>query len=193
MPHRLLSLLKSPRAQTYKVYLFLAMTIGYGIFNFGNHYVTESLYFETGAHIIHVPSGVRMVIILVSGAFGAAAISIASFPYAYWTLFNENLPLSIIISITSSLIPLLTLHVVRRLVHWQNDFSDLTLPKLLLISLIYAITNATIQQLIYHSFDLAARPINAWLIMFTGDILGIVIVLYLLRLIGKALKARRHN
>jgi len=62
--------------------LFLVLTISYATFNVANHYATESLYFETGAHLIHLPSGVRMVLVLVGGVVGAAAISLASFPYA---------------------------------------------------------------------------------------------------------------
>lgn len=190
MPHRILALLKVLKVQTHNVYLFLATIIGYGVFNIANHYVTESLYFETGAHLIHVLSGVRMVIVLVAGVLGSVAIALASFPYAYWYLFNENFLVATTVSITTGLIPLTTFFLVKRFIHWQSDFSDLTLPKLVILAVTYAITNATIQQSIYYLFDLAARPLNAWLVMFTGDILGIFIVLYLLRVIAKIVKAR---
>lgn len=193
MPHRILAILKVLKVQIHHVYLFSALTIGYGVFNIANHYVTESLYFETGAHLIHVPSGVRMVIVLVAGFLGSVAIVLASFPYAYWYLFNENLLVATTISITTGLIPLTTFFLVKRFIDWQSDFADLTLPKLVILAVTYAITNATIQQSIYYLFDLAARPLNAWLVMFTGDILGIFIVLYLLRVIAKIVKNRNQQ
>lgn len=190
MPRRFTAIFNALRGDADRLRLFLLVTAGYSVFNVANHYATESLYLETGAHLIHVPSGVRMVIVLVAGILGAAAISLASFPYAYWILFDGNLPLSIIISITTSLIPLTTFFIVRRIIHWQNHFADLTPRKLLIISITYATTNATVHQFIYHHFEVVERPINAWLVMFTGDILGIVIVLYLLRLVGKIMKDR---
>jgi hypothetical protein len=192
MPGRFIAIINALKNDADRLRLFLVVTAGYAVFNVANHYLTESLYQETGAHLIHVPSGVRMVIVLVAGVLGAAAISLASFPYAYWILFDGNLPLSIIISITSSLIPLTTFFVVRRIIHWQNNFADLTPRKLLIISITYATTNATVHQFIYHLFDVVERPVNAWLVMFTGDILGIVIILYLLRLAGKIKKDRKQ-
>lgn len=190
MSNRKLPIIQMIKDQADRVRLFFTLTLGYAVFNVANHYATESLYFETGAHLIHLPSGVRMVLVLVGGSMGAAAISVATFPYAYLVLFKDNLELSIIISLTSSLIPLATLAITRKLIHWQSHFADLTPRKLLIISLAYATTNATVQQFIYYLFDIASRPINAWLVMFTGDILGILIVLYLLRIIGKSLKSR---
>lgn len=192
MPRRFAAIIDALKNDADRLRLFLAVTAGYSVFNVANHYLTESLYLETGAHLIHVPSGIRMVIVLVAGVLGATAISLASFPYAYWILFDGNLSLSIIISITSSLIPLTTFFVVRRIIHWQNNFADLTPRKLLIISITYAMTNATAHQFIYHLFDVVERPVNAWLVMFTGDILGIVIILYLLRLAGKIMKDRKQ-
>ncbi|MFM7484162.1 MAG: hypothetical protein ACKO2S_07910 [Burkholderiaceae bacterium] len=171
--------------------LFFLLTTSYAAFNIANHHVTESLYFETGAHLIHVPSGVRMVIVLVAGGLGAAAIAIASFPYAYWYLFDQNLLVATTVSITAGLIPLVTFYLVKRVIQWQNDFADLTLRKLVILAVTYALANATIHQTIYYLFVLAVRPFNAWLVMFTGDILGIFIVLYLLRIIAKIIKARQ--
>ena len=173
--------------------LFFLLTTSYAAFNIANHYVTESLYLETGAHLIHVPSGVRMVIVLVAGVLGAAAIAIASFPYAYWYLFDQNLLVATTVSITAGLIPLVTFYLVKRVIQWQNDFADLTLRKLVILAVTYALANATIHQTIYYLFVLAVRPFNAWLVMFTGDILGIFIVLYLLRIIAKIIKAKQPS
>ena len=106
---------------------------------------------------------------------------------------SGNLALSIVTSLTTSLIPFATIGLVRRLIRWQPHFADLTPRKLLIISVTYALANSTVQQFVIYLFDAAARPLNAWLVMFTGDILGIVVVLYLMRLIGKLLKHRYTN
>ena len=193
MPNRFLVIAEALRDRADQLRLFVMLTVGYAVFLVANHYATESFYLETGAHLFHLPSGVRMVLVLVGGVVGAAAISLASFPYAYWVLFEGNLELSIVASVTSALIPLATLWLVRRFIHWQPHFADLTPRKLLIISVTYALANSTVQQFIIYLFDAAARPLNAWLVMFTGDITGIVSVLYLMRLIGKVLKGRHTN
>lgn len=188
MPNRLLVMIKAFKYRGDRVRLLLMLTAGYAAFNIVNHYATQALYLETGAHLVHLPSGIRMVIVLIAGGLGAVAISVATFPYAYFVLFEDNLELSTVVSLTTSLIPLTTLLFVRRFIQWQADFADMSLRKLAIISITYAIANATVQQFVYHSFEVAERPLNAWLVMFTGDIVGILIVLYCLRLIGKALK-----
>jgi hypothetical protein len=191
MPNRIITAISLLKDKVDTVKHFLIVVTVYALFNIANHYVTQSLYFETGAHLIHVPSGVRMVIVLIAGISGAAAIGIASFPYAYWYLFNENLLVATTVSITTALIPFITVLVAKRLMSWQDDFADLTLGKLFIIAISYSVANATVQQSIYFLFGLAARPLNAWFVMFTGDILGILIVLYLMRIIAKIIRLRR--
>ncbi|MBM3364153.1 MAG: hypothetical protein FJY48_00360 [Betaproteobacteria bacterium] len=192
MPRHVITLINYLKNQVDRLKLFLLLTAVYAAFNIANHYATESLYFETGAHLIHVPSGVRLVIVLIAGYLGSIALALASFPYAYWYLFNENLLIASIVSITTGLIPLFTFFLCKRLIQWQNDFADLTLRKLVILAVAYALINATVQQSIYYLFDIAARPLNGWLIMFTGDISGIFIVLYLLRIVAKVIKHRNQ-
>lgn len=73
MSNRKLPIIQMIKDQADRVRLFFTLTLGYAVFNVANHYATESLYFETGAHLIHLPSGVRMVLVLVGGSMGAGA------------------------------------------------------------------------------------------------------------------------
>jgi len=75
MPRRLTTIIEALKNDADRLRLFLMVTVGYSVFNVANHYLTESLYLETGAHLIHVPSGIRMVIVLVAGVLGAVAMS----------------------------------------------------------------------------------------------------------------------
>lgn len=170
---------------------FMVLTVLYAAFNLANNYATESLYLETGAHLIHLPSGVRLVIVLVAGLFGAAAITLATFPYAYLILFKSKLALSLVVSLTTSLIPLTIVSVLRKKIKFRKDLSDLNLKKLFYLSITYAAVNSTVQQFVFYLFNASTNLTNAWLVMFTGDILGIVIVLYLIRFIGKLLSIRK--
>jgi hypothetical protein len=174
-----------------KLRVFAFVAIGYGLFYAANNYLTDFLYLEPGAHIVHLPSGVRMLLVMVTGIVGAFAIAVASFPYSYFFLFHENLSLSASTSVATGLTPLVTFLTLRPFLNLQKNFSNLTVQKLALISVTYASINTITQQLIIHSFNQSKTLLNPMLVMFTGDILGIVIVLYILRILGKVLKHRQ--
>jgi hypothetical protein len=171
--------------------VFLLVAVGYGLFYAGNNYLTEFLHLEPAAHIIHLPSGVRMLLVMVTGVVGACAVAAATFPYSYFVLFSENHVLAVVISITTGLIPLATFLLLRPFLNLQKKFSNLTVQKLALISVTYAAINTITQQLIIQAFMQTTTLLNAMLVMFTGDILGIVIVLYILRMVGKVLRQRQ--
>jgi len=178
-------------AVTDKVRVFVIVAIGYGLFYAGNNYLTEFLYLEPGAHIVHLPSGVRMLLVMVTGVVGALAISVATFPYSYFLLFPENHYLAAASSVATGLIPLATLLLLKPFLDLQKNFSNLTIQKLALIAVTYAGINTISLQLIIHSFGQTKALLNAMLVMFTGDILGIVIIFYILRIFGKVLRQRQ--
>ena len=174
------------------VRVFIIVAIGYGLFFSYNNYLTEFFYLEPGAHIVHLPSGVRLLLVMVTGAVGACAVAVATFPYSYFLLFTENHALAAVVSVTSGLIPLVTLLLLRPFLNLQKNFSNLTFQKLALISVTYAAINTITQQLIIHAFGQTKALLNAMLVMFTGDILGIVIIFYIFRIMGKLLKIRQN-
>ena len=172
---------------------FFLMALGYGIFYWINNLLTASLYLETGAHIVHLPSGVRMVIVLIAGLTGAIALMIATFPYVYLEIFSENLSLAVTSSIATGLIPLIAIYVVKRFTSIDSNLSNLTPHKLFFLSITFAVLNTLIQQSLIFAFGESQNPLNAVLVMFTGDILGIFIVLYVIRIIGKIIKSLSHG
>ena len=171
-----------------KLRVFVLVAVGYGLFYAGNNYLTEFLYLEPGAHIVHLPSGVRMILVMVAGIIGAFAIAVSTFPYSYLVLFPDNLALAVLGSVFTGLIPLVAFLMLRRFLDLRKNFSNLTIQKLALISVTYAALNTITQQLIIHTFYQTKPLLNPMLVMFTGDIVGIVIVLYGMRILGKVVK-----
>ena len=100
--------------------VFLLVAVGYGLFQSGNNYLTDVIYLEPGAHIVYLPSGVRMLLVMVTGVVGALAISVASFPSTYLLLFPENPALATVLSITGGLIPLATFFLLRPFLNLQK-------------------------------------------------------------------------
>lgn len=172
---------------------FLILTLGYGCFYWINNTLTSPLYLETGAHIIHLPSGVRMVLVLIAGKTAAIALMVATFPYAYLGIFSGNFPLALITSVATGLIPITTIYLVRQFTLLDEDLSTLNPQKLLAISIVYAAINSITQQSLIFIFGMSQNPLNAVLVMFTGDILGIFIVLYAIKIIGKVIEMKHKG
>ena len=172
---------------------FFLLACGYGVFYWINNLLTTSLYLETGAHIVHLPSGVRMVIVLIAGLTGSLALMLATFPNTYLAIFSENLPLAVVSSIATGLIPLATIYVVRQFMTLDKNLSNLTPYKLFVLSVAFALINTFTQQSLIFAFGESKNPLNAVLVMFTGDILGIFIVLYLIRIAAKIISILFHD
>jgi hypothetical protein len=172
-----------------KIKLLAAMTIGYGCFYFLNNYLTKDLYLAPAAHIVHLPSGVKMLMVLVSGTVGAIAIAIVGFAWGVVNSFSHNYILAFCLAIASAATPILSVALLNKIFELTDDLSNLTFDKLFFLSLTYASLNSLLHQIVVYSYGEIKDWKNGFLVMFTGDIAGIFIVLYLFRFGLKAIKA----
>ncbi len=174
-----------------KIKLLAIMTIGYCCFYFLNNYLTKDLYLAPAAHIVHLPSGVKMLMVLISSTIGAIAIAIVGFLWGITNSFSHNYVLALCLAIASGATPLLSVLMLNKIFELTDDLSNLTLDKLFFLSLTYASFNSLVHQIVVLSYGETKDWINGFLVMFTGDITGIFIVLYLFRFGLKAIKARK--
>lgn len=176
-----------------KLKLLAAMTIGYGSFYFLNNHLTKDLYLAPAAHIVHLPSGVKMLMVLVSGMLGAIAIAIVGFAWGVSNSFSHNYVLALCLAIASGATPLISVMIFNKIFQLSDNLSNLTLDKLFFLSLTYASFNSLVHQIVVLSYGETKDLVNGLLVMFTGDITGIFIVLYLFRFGLKAIKSRQGN
>ena len=175
-----------------KIKLLVFMVLGYGGFYFLNNYLTKGLYLAPAAHIVHLPSGVKLLMVLVSGILGALAIAIIGFAYGALYFANENYFLHLYLAIASATAPLLAVMLLNNIFDLRKDLTKLDFEKLLFLSLTFASLNSLIHQLIMYLHNMQIDLLNGLLIMFTGDVTGIFIVLYLFRFALKVSKARKN-
>ena len=174
-----------------KLKLLAFMVIGYGSFYFLNNYLTKSLYLATAAHIVHLPTGVKMLMVLVSGVLGSLAIAIVGFAYGVMHITNGNYILALYLAFASAAAPLISVMLLKNIFDLTDDLSSLNFEKLLFLSLMFASLNSTIHQLIIYVYGEQIDFLNGLLIMFIGDVTGIFIVLYLFRFGLKVVKANK--
>lgn len=171
-----------------KIRLLAWMTIGYGLFYAINNYFTDWLYVVPGAHLIHLPSGIKILMVLVAGVLGASAIAIVALIYSGILMFPENWSLTFLMGLASFSAPLLSVALVQRVSPFGENLSKLRLGHLANLALSFAVINSSLHQAAIYLLGFSGDFINGFLVMFTGDITGTFIALYLLRF---ALKMRR--
>ncbi len=170
--------------------LLVILTLGYGFFYFANNLCTDFLYLTPGAHLVHLPSGVKILMTLVAGPIGALAIFIISNIWGVMFPFPGQIGLVLILSIGSAGVPLLVTKVCSDKFMLDGELSNLTLRSLLTLSLSYAALNSVVTQSIIY---LAGESSNLWggiEVMFLGDVTGILLIVSIARWISRMLRGR---
>lgn len=179
-----------------EVQLLIYLVVGYGFFYFLNNVLTPALYVVPGAHLVHLPSGLKIFMVLVTGLTGSLAIAVVGFLWSSLYMFKENYLLTLLLAVVSGVIPWLSIHILNKKTQLSPDLSDLTWKKLLALVLIFAVLNSTCLQLIVYAFGESTDLLNGIWVMLVGDMTGIFIVIYILRFVLKALeiiKSRSEN
>lgn len=170
--------------------LFVILTLGYGLFYFANNLCTDFLYLTPGAHLVHLPSGVKILMTLVTGPIGALAIFIVSNVWGVTFPFPGQFGLVFVLSVGSAGVPWLVCKICSDKFQLDGDLSNLTLRSLFTISLSYAIFNSLVTQSILY---LGGQSQDLWSgleVMFLGDITGILLIASLARWISRLIKSK---
>lgn len=161
---------------------YLVLTLVFGTFYALNNVVTAPLLLAPGAHLVHLPSGFKLLLVLVFGMVGALSVFTVSLVAGLGFYFVGELPLSIELAIANAIAPFLTVKVFLDQQLVQTDLSDLRLKVLALMGLLYAVLNSAMNQLLLFWNHAIQNMVDGLMIMFTGDVLGVILVLGLLRL-----------
>jgi hypothetical protein len=151
-----------------------------GLFFF-NDWITETLKYDLGVSWIYLPAGLRLFLILIFGLAGAIGIAAASFAISYFGAFPADLVTCIGIGLISGFAPLFAKWVVVSNTYISNDLSNLSMQKILLCIVIYALMSSGFHQYWFVLRDLESGSINHFLVMFAGDIAGSILLIALIK------------
>lgn len=161
---------------------YVVLTLVFGTFYALNNVVTAPLLLAPGAHLVHLPSGFKLLLVLVFGMVGALSVFTVSLVAGLGFYFVGEMPLSIELAIANAIAPFLTVKFFLDQQLVQPDLSDLRLKVLALMGLLYAVLNSAMNQLLLFWNHAIQNMVDGLMIMFTGDVLGVILVLGLLRL-----------
>ena len=160
--------------------LIIAVTLLYVIGFYANEVLFYNLEHHRGAHWVFLPAGLRMIAVLLLGAKGAIGIFLGS-DLVVWHLGESNLPGHIVEPLISACAPLITYYLALRC-GLSVNLKNLTAKLLIVLSVGFATTNALLQSLWYATQGVTESFSSSFIVMFVGDLLGTIIVIYVFRL-----------
>jgi hypothetical protein len=168
----------------------------YGALFYLNSWLTSSLVFGIGVSWIYLPAGLRLFLTLIFGLPAAIGIALASFLASYFGEFPQDLIICIGIALISGFSPYIASLLVFKHAHLEIDLANLSLQKLMLCILVFAICSAGLHQWWFTLMGLAdAGTWDHFIVMMLGDILGslflIAIIKYGIDLFKKSRKIVR--
>jgi hypothetical protein len=172
--------ISSERARVFLVGALISALLYSALFFF-NDWLTETVKYDLGVSWIYLPAGLRLFLILIFGLSGAIGIAAASFTIWYFWAFPADLVTCIGIGLISGFAPLLAKWVVVSNTQINNDLSNLSMQKILLCIVIYALMSSGFHQYWFVLRDLESGSINHFLVMFAGDVIGSILLIALIK------------
>lgn len=170
------------------LFKFLALTIGFGVFYTLNNVLTPFLHLLPAAHLVHIPSGIKFLMVLIfwfTGAFSIAAVSLLAGLFVY---FPGHYMVSLELALVNAASPLLTLKYFKGALSLDQMIEQLSWTRLLKMGLLFSLLNSAMNQLVVYWNGLTQDILSGFEVMFVGDITGFYITLSLLKLLAPCFK-----
>ncbi len=171
--------------------VFLGATF-YALAYWLNHQLFVQMEFNQRVNWLFIPSGVRLVLVLLLDHLGALGIVLGSL-IIEWSYYSKDMTFSSAVSpLISGFAPLLAKWTLERWLKVGVNLEHLTPKSLTLCALGFAFFCATLHQIWFAIQAGEFFDVMAWIPMFVGDVMGNLLVLCLIwsaiRLYKKAVK-----
>lgn len=163
-----------------KIILVPILAVIYSLVHIANHYLTEPLYLLTGAHLVHLPTGIKLFFVLIFGWIGVAAIFTSYLYLSMSTFFDGHFTLSFLVAAISSIAPMLSIVIMKYFYDVEDNYFNISPKALFSIAVIYSIINSVIVQLIIYIFEKSKSLEDGIFVMFIGDMTGIALLVLIL-------------
>jgi hypothetical protein len=134
-----------------------------------------------GVHWIYLPSGLRLMFVLIFGGAGAVGVGLASIYLNSLFHFDGALISAVGAGVISGLAPYLARYVCHRKLDMDYKLTCLSVPKLLYVSLVFALLSVCLHQLFYGWAGHTSDWVVSMGAMFFGDLMGTITMLYLVK------------
>ena len=163
---------------------FFLLGFAYAGIYFLNNSLTGFLYLAPAAYLVHIPSGFKLLFVLMGRWAAAAAIACVSFANAYFLMFEGKMILGLALACASGLAPVLTWLFFKHLFQIADNLENIQYKDILAMGLFFAVLNSSLHQLIIFWSGEQSDFAKGFFIMGIGDLTGLYIVFLLIKFIS---------
>ncbi|MBC2769108.1 hypothetical protein [Pusillimonas minor] len=166
------------------LHLAMALTAAvlYGVAWFFNYWAFIGLQEIPGVNWVFLPAGIRLLCTLLFGFWGAVGLWAASFLIATQFVYPEQFVYGLVVSVLAALSPYLIYLSARHQFGLLPSLHNLSPQKLLLLCGAFGLLNAIFHHSWYWLSATNSISLKSFVAMTTGDVLGAIIVLYVLKM-----------
>lgn len=168
--------------------LILISALLYALFFGINSFLLNSLTFSLGVNWIFLPAGLRLLLTLMFGMSAAIGISLTSILIAINFYFQHDLISGLGAGILGGLAPYLAKLFVFKNMGLDSNLESLNGHKLLNCIFIYSLMSPLLHQTWFLIRGINDNFVEHVGVMFIGDLVGTLIIIYLAKLIIHLLK-----
>lgn len=143
--------------------------------------------FSHGTNWVFLPSGLRLLMVLVLPVEAALGIMAASLVINYTSMPDTHV-FNIVTSLICGGAPYLSRFIAVRFLQLNPQLAGLTSAEFFKLSVLFAIANATLHQIWYARNGFTENWLQSEMVMCIGDWVGTVLVLALASLLIKGFK-----
>ena len=161
----------------------------YGCF-YLNKFVFDELEFSFGVNWVFIPSGLKLLMVLIAVEDAAIGITLASWMIGLDHYYLDSLLTTLVTGVISGCSPLLARKICLDFLGIDKELIGITPRSILIMSLVFSILSASLHQIWFFHNRATENFLHSLAVMAVGDLLGTALVLsvisigdrYLLRL-----------
>ncbi|KIG02296.1 MASE1 domain-containing protein [Caballeronia concitans] len=139
--------------------------------------------FVRGVNWIYLPSGVRLLSTLLLGGDGALGLLLASWLVNFFYFFPHDPIRAFAGGIIATIAPYAVYRLAREWFGLKASLANLTPRRLLLLAVAYSVANPLLHHIWFALRGDSQNLVEGFFLMFIGDLLGALIVLYASKLV----------
>ncbi|HTN66070.1 MAG TPA: hypothetical protein VL051_07805 [Burkholderiaceae bacterium] len=165
--------------------LNLSMVFGSALLfllSFGlNEWLFANSEFVRGINWIYLPAGMRLLCTLLFGGAGALGVLLASCLTSLLYYFPGDLERALLGAAISAAAPYLVYLLAQKIFGLQASLANLTARRLLWLVVLYALASPLLLHVGFWLHGGMHGTLNGFLVMFGGDLLGSLVVVYIMK------------
>ena len=158
----------------------LITAVTYFIFYQLNDWLFASLKLHAGANWIYLPAGLRLLFTLLLDIEGATGIFIAALAISLSNFAHIDFTTMLVSSVISAAMPYLAYRIALHF-GMPPSLENLSVKILFALTVFYALLNSAAHSGWYRLRDVSPDTLNTFFVMFIGDLIGTLIIIYTIK------------